>query len=161
MLDVLPRHGCSCAPKRSSSSSVRRTRTFHPPLGRSGASPPVLTNLVQRHQFTSKGRLSCAFPCEEESEQSALSGSVRILKSGFADEIRRAVFEKFIQGDSRQPAVTGTGLGLSISKQLVEMMEEGRVESPPKLSAENGLSYWSEGGARVRLLFTVRWKTAF
>ena len=129
-------------------------------LGDPGRLRQILTNLVGNAiKFTSKGEVVVRVSLEEESEQSALLRfSVRDTGIGVPDEIKESVFEKFIQGDSTTTRrYGGTGLGLSISKQLVEMMG-GRigVESPPKLSAENGLSHWSEAGPGSDFFFTVR-----
>ena len=80
-------------------------------------------------KFTATGKVTVRAKKIEESKQSMLVRfEVQDTGIGISDEDKARLFQPFQQMDtSTTRNYGGTGLGLAISKQLVEMMEEGRV----------------------------------
>jgi signal transduction histidine kinase/CheY-like chemotaxis protein len=84
----------------------------------------VLTNLVSNAiKFTEKGGAFLSVAVEHGEGGDALRFSVRDTGVGVPEELRKKIFEEFVQADSSHGRhVEGYGLGLTISKKLVHAM---------------------------------------
>ncbi|MDD5471493.1 MAG: ATP-binding protein [Sideroxydans sp.] len=102
----------------------------------------VLTNLVNNAiKFTEKGEVTVRVKRQGEGKDAQLYFEVQDTGVGMSRDEITMLFQPFQQTDSSTTRkYGGTGLGLYISKQLVDMMEDGKigVESFP----ERGSTFW-------------------
>jgi two-component system, sensor histidine kinase and response regulator len=108
----------------------------------------VLMNLTANAlKFTDQGEVQVTVSkVSEENSQVKVMIAVRDTGIGISPEVRKTLFQPFVQGDvSTTRRYGGTGLGLAISKQLVELM-----------GGEIGVHSWPEGG--TQFFFTANFK---
>jgi two-component system, sensor histidine kinase and response regulator len=108
----------------------------------------VLMNLTANAlKFTDQGEVQVTVSkVSEENNQVKVMIAVRDTGIGISPEVRKTLFQPFVQGDvSTTRRYGGTGLGLAISKQLVELM-----------GGEIGVHSWPEGG--TQFFFTANFK---
>lgn len=95
-------------------------------------------------KFTERGQIIVrAATIKDDPNSSLVRFEVQDSGIGISKQDATKLFQAFQQGDTQSTRqYGGTGLGLAISKQLVEMMDEGRigVESTP----ERGSIFWFE-----------------
>lgn len=103
----------------------------------------VLTNLVKNAiKYSEKGSIEFGYKFKKDKVHPELEFYVKDTGIGIPKERQQAIFERFIQVDTRNEyAIQGAGLGLSISKAYVEMLG-GKIWLESDGNNKNGSTFY-------------------